>query len=299
VDTITIDGFPIRITNPEKILWPELELRKIDYIALLNDIAAYLLPHTKDRLLTTIRYPDGVGGKSFYQKNIPNYAPDWVDTAKWKTTKYILLNKRATLIWLGNQAALEFHTSFNQYQTELYPSFLVFDLDPSKGQSFEEVVEAALLINETLQSLKIKSWVKTSGATGLQLYIPIGKQYTYETAKRINQFFSEYFSQKYANRITIERMVNKRGKKLYFDYLQMWHGKTITSVYSPRATKHGTVSIPVEWSELKKGIKPEDFHLLNVKDRLQEKGDLFAPLLSMENKQDLHMILDYLSAKSP
>lgn len=293
MDMIKVGQYSVRITNPAKVLWPELGIRKIDYISLLIKIAPYFLSHTKDRLLTTIRYPDGIQGKSFYQKNIPDYAPEWIETSQWKNTRYILLNQKACLIWLGNQAALEFHTAFNRIQDENYPSSLVFDLDPSKGQTFEQVVEVALLIYETLSSLNIKSWVKTSGATGLQIYIPIGEKYDYDTARKINQFFGEYFSQKYPEKITIERLVNKRGKKLYFDYLQMWTGKTITSVYSPRATREGTVSTPVEWDELKKGVRPQDFHLFNISRRLEEKGDLFAPLLHPQSIQNLDAIVQF------
>ncbi|TCS84169.1 non-homologous end-joining DNA ligase [Tepidibacillus fermentans] len=292
---IIIDNFPLQITNPEKIFWPEMGIRKIDYIMKLMELTPYLIPHAQNRLLTTIRYPDGIDGKSFYQKNIPSYAPTWVDHHRWQDTEYILLNKRATLAWLGNQAALEFHTAFNRYNRDQYPSSLVFDLDPSKGQTFEQVVEVALLIHETLGSLGLKSWIKTSGATGMQIYIPIGEKYTYEQARKMNEFFGKYFSEKYPQLITIERMVKKRESKLYFDYLQMWQGKTITLVYSTRATKEATVSTPIEWEELEKGIRPTDFHLLNIKDRIEQKGDLFAPLLGKSSIQNLDHILQFIN----
>ncbi len=297
-DTILIDGEQVKITNPEKVLWPEVNIRKIDFIATMIKIGKYILPHAKDRLLTTIRYPDGVNGKSFYQKNIPDYAPDWVNHQQWNDINYIVLNKASTLAWLGNQAALELHTSFNVHQEPMSPTSLVFDLDPSEGQTFDQVVEVALIVYETLNSLGIEAWIKTSGATGLQIYIPTGNQYTYDQARKINQFFGMYFSEKYPNKITIERMVNKRGKKLYFDYLQMWHGKTITLVYSPRARKYASVSMPVAWDELKNGIKPEDFTLLNVEERLMKKGDLFAPLLEKKKIQSLKPILQFIKEKN-
>ncbi len=289
-----IDKNPVRITNPEKLLWPNLGIRKIDYISRLLKISDYILPHSRHRLLTTIRYPDGVAGKSFYQKNIPKYAPAWLETSQWKDTNYIVLNSKAALAWLANQAVLEFHTSFNPIENNLYPSSLVFDLDPSKGQTFDEVVEVAFIIHDTLEALQIKSWCKTSGATGLQIYIPIGKQYDYDTARRLNHFFGLYFSQKYPQLVTIERMVDKRGRKLYFDYLQMWQGKTITMVYSPRATPEASISTPIEWDELNKGMKPADFNLLNIKERLDQKGDLFSALLDKSNNQSLDHILGAL-----
>lgn len=295
MDTITLDNRELKITNPKKILWPALGIRKIDYIAKLIELAPFILPHTTNRLLTTIRYPDGVTGKSFYQKNIPQYAPQWIESVEWKNTRYIILNSKATLGWLGNQAALEFHTTFNYYQNQDYPTALVFDLDPSKGQPFEQVVEVALYIFHTLTTLGINSYVKTSGATGLQIYIPIGRRYNYDLARQINKFFGEYFSQRLPKLITIERMTGKRGNKLYFDYLQMWHGKTITSVYSPRATINATISTPLEWEELNKGIKPEDFTLLNIRERLEEKGDLFAPLLQGGFESNIDHIAKFVS----
>jgi len=289
-----IDGHKLQISNPEKTLWPEKGIRKIDFIMILIKMAHYILPHSTDRLLTTIRYPNGITGKSFYQKNIPSYAPQWIDRYPYQKIEYILLNKKSTLIWLGNQAALELHTAFNRYQENQSPSALVFDLDPSEGQPFDQVIEVALFIYETLQSLGLKSWIKTSGATGMQIYIPIGERYSYNEARKINEFFGKYFSEKYPNIITIERMVRNRGKKLYFDYLQMWQGKTITLVYSTRATKEATVSTPIEWQELKKGIHPKDFHLLNILNRIEKKGDIFAPLLDKQSIQNLDAIIHFI-----
>lgn len=291
---IDVNGYPVRITNPDKLMWPEMGIRKVDYITKLIELAPYILPHAKNRLLTVIRYPDGVGGKSFFQKNTPDYAPDWLETSEWNENHYILLNTLATLVWVGNQAALEFHTGFNRIQKENNPTDLVFDLDPFEGQPFEDVVETALLIHETLVDLNIRSWIKTSGATGLQMYIPVGSRYDYDTARKINEFFGRYFSQKYPDRITIERMKKNRGTKLYFDYLQMWSGKTITMVYSPRANVNAIISMPVTWEEMQKGIHPQNFHLMNASNRLKEKGDLFQELNASENIQYLDFILEHI-----
>ena len=298
---IKVENRDIKISNPEKMLWPELEIRKIDYITTLIKLSPYILPYSSNRLLTTIRYPDGVAGKYFYQKSIPKYAPPWIDKFYWHDTAYIVLNCLSTLVWLGNQAALELHISFNSYHEEDNPSHVVIDLDPSKDQPFEEVIEAALLINEILTSLGIKSWAKTSGATGLQIYIPTAGVYDYPTSRKINEFLSKYFSQKYPSLFTIERVVNKRGKKLYFDYLQMWYGKTITAPYSPRATPWATISTPIEWKELKKGLTPRDFTLLNIMDRLEKKGDLFKQMAFSDNTPSLDNILSHLgqSTKTP
>ena len=292
---LQVEDHTVKVSNPEKYLWPELGIRKVDYISHLIKLAPYIIPYSSNRILTTIRYPDGIDGKFFYQKSIPNYAPDWIPSIPWNKTSYILLNSLSTLVWLGNQAALELHTAFNSYHKEDYPTFLVFDLDPSEGQVFDEVVHAALLVHEALEGLAIKSWVKTSGATGLQIYIPTGEKYDYNRARKMNAFFGKYFSQKFPELFTIERVVSRRGKKLYFDYLQMWHGKSIAAPYSPRATKWATVSTPVEWAELKKkSLTPQDFTLLNIMERLNKKGDLFQEMLNMQNVQNLNPILSYL-----
>ncbi len=293
MDEILVDGVLVKITNPEKILWPSQGIRKIDYIMTLMTLGSYMLPHGHNRLLTSIRYPDGVNGKSFFQKNTPSYAPEWLTRSEWQGNHYALLNSRAALLWLGNQAVIEFHTSFDRVDQMEYPTSLVFDLDPSEGQPFEDVAEVALRIRETLLSLNIDCWVKTSGATGLQIYIPVGNRYDYDAARRMNEFFGRYFSKKYPEKITIERLVRKRGTKLYFDYLQMWRGKTITMAYSPRATPFATISMPVEWAEISKGIKPEDFTLINAKKRLEAKGDLFKNLLDPAMEQNLDEILQF------
>lgn len=297
--TIEIEGQKIKITNPEKVLWPKLKIRKIDYIKILLELSPYLIPYTSNRFLTTIRFPDGVSGKSFYQKKATKYTPQWIDLLNKEEYKTINLNKLSTLIWLGNQACLEFHTTFDLYKDNLI-SNLVFDLDPSKGQNFDDVIEAALIINDELTKLKIESFVKTSGSSGLQIYIPIEKKYTFEEGRLLNKLFGEYFAQKYSNIFTIERSIKNRKNLLYFDYLQMWKGKTIISVYSPRAVESAAVSTPITWQELKNGIKPQDFNLLNIISRLKGKGDIFKDSLNSisPNMNSILKIYNHLNIKS-
>ncbi len=291
---LDVDGRKLKITNPDKMFWPNLKIRKIDYIKIMIELGPYILPHAKDRLLMCIRYPDGIDGKYFYQKNAPAYTPRWIKKHEYNGNWYIVIDSMAAFIWLLNQATLEFHTSFNTCTKPDSPTSIVFDLDPSIGQDFNDVVEAALIINETLTSLNVKSWVKTSGATGLQIYIPTGGKYDYDTARKINEFFGRYFSTKYPDKFSIERMVKKRSGILYFDYLQMWQGKTITMVYSPRANKWGNVSMPVGWDELMRGIRPENFNLLNAGERIKKTGDLFAPIGDPKHFQNLDHILKHL-----
>lgn len=293
-DLKELEKYQLKITNPNKLLWRQPDITKLDYIKILVSLSHHILPHTKNRLLTVIRYPHGYEGESFFQKNAPDYTPEWVDVMNYHDKRYILLNNLQTLIWLGNQAAIELHLSFNDIKEMNRPLHLVFDLDPSKGQNFDDVIEVALLVKEVLDGLKIRSYVKTSGATGLQIYIPIHSRYTYEEARKINGFFAKYMVEKYSRIVTIERSVDKRQGKLYFDYLQMWKGKTIIAPYSPRATKKATLSMPLSWHEVEKGVKPEDFHLLNCIQRLKNQGDIFEPLLDEENYQNLDVILNFI-----
>jgi bifunctional non-homologous end joining protein LigD len=294
---INVQGMDVHITNPDKVLWPKYGISKVEYLQKLIILSKYLMNHCENRLITTIRFPDGVNKKSFFQKNIPDYAPEWIETTSENGTEFILLNSLPVLMWLGNQAAIEMHIPFNTVDKKSYPTSLIFDLDPSEGQIFEEVVQVALKIRETMETLGIQTFIKTSGATGLQIYIPIGQKYDYPLARKVNAFFGQYFSEKYPELITIERSVQKRNKKLYFDYLQMWEGKTIIAPYSPRATEEATVATPILWEELEKGIQPKDFNLMNIEKRLEAKGDLFAPLLDPANAQNIDSIIKYVNNK--
>jgi len=268
----------LQISNPDKLLFPDAGINKIEYAKKLYELSGYILKYTKDRNLTTIHYPDGVEGKSYYQKNMPSHAPEFVSHILIGDIDYIIMDSVETLLWMGNMAALEFHIPFNSINRPNHPDALVFDLDPSEGQSFDQVTDAAMIIYNNLKELGIESFCKTSGATGLQVVIPLGGEIDYDTARKINEFFGQYFTQKYPEIFTIERKVNERGKKLYFDYLQMWKGKTIICPYSPRATKTANISAPVLWEEVEKGVLPEHFTLNNIMTRLSEKGDLYEPV---------------------
>lgn len=281
----------LQISNPDKMLFPDAGITKLDYTGKLYELSDYILKYTRNRNLTTIHYPDGTGEKSYYQKNIPSHAPEFVNHKIIGDIDYIVMDSVETLLWLGNMAALEFHIPFNAISRPNHPDALVFDLDPSEGQSFSQVIDAALIIYNNLKELGIAGYCKTSGATGLQIAIPLGGEIDYDTARKVNEVFGKYFTQKYPDIFTIERKVNDRGKKLYFDYLQMWKGKTIICPYSPRATKTANVSAPVSWEEVGKGILPEHFTLNNIMTRLKEKGDLYEPVYTSGLDQGLkHLI---------
>ena len=289
-----IEGKEIAISNPDKLLWPQAGVSKLDYLAYLLEVAPCLLRYTRNRLLTVIRYPHGVEGKHFYQKNLPAYAPAWIPTAVWENTRYPVLNDLPTLIWMGNQAALEWHVSFHEISDEI-PTELVFDLDPSTPD-FADAIDAALKLKEVLDELQLPSWIKTSGASGLQVYVPIERKYRFAETRRVAEFIARYLVDKYPRSLTIERLVKNRGKKLYIDYLQHWRGKTLAAPYSTRAKPDATVSAPLRWEEVP-AIHPTQFTVHTMPERLQQTGDLFAPLLSPLNRVSLDPILSFLASR--
>ncbi len=274
---VRVENAEIKISNPDKLLFPKAGITKWDFMLFCTRLAPFILPYCKKRLLTTIRFPDGVGQSSFYQKNAPSHRPEWVQTAREGEIEYILLNNTPTLVWLANLACLEFHVSFHTVNQSDYPTELVFDLDPSVDD-FSRVVEVALLTRKVLQQMDLDGVIKTSGASGLQIYVPIEPHYRYEETRKVNQFIARYLAEQHPNLITLERMVKNRGDKVYFDYLQHWRNKTLIAPYSPRATPEATVSTPLTWEEVNDSLSPKQWTLKTVFDRLEKRGDLFEPV---------------------
>lgn len=291
---LQVDGERIKLSNPNKYLWLNEGITKMDYIQSLAYLSSFILLYSNNRLLSTIRYPDGFDKEFFYQKNAPNYTPEYVCKSLFKGVDYINLANTKTLIWLGTLASLEFHISFNTIDKPNNPTDIVFDLDPSKKQDFDDVTEVAILIYDILKELGITSFVKTSGGTGLQIYMPTKSYFTYDEARNISGFFAKYLTQRYPDKITIERLVSNRGNKLYFDYLQMWYGKTIIAPYSPRATSSANVTTPLTWNEVKKGIHPSDYNLHTIRERLESHGDIFSDMRTIDNNKVLSHILTNL-----
>ncbi|GIM48056.1 DNA polymerase domain-containing protein [Collibacillus ludicampi] len=274
---------PVRVTNLDKVLWPEAGITKAEYIQYIIQMASYLIPHLKNRPLTVIRFPDGIHAHSFYQKNAPKETPKWVNTYPvWseeskRTIHYMLANDTSTLIWLANHACIELHPWFSQIQAPNSPTNIAFDLDPSVP-GFEKVREVALRLKEVLDDLGLPSYPKTSGASGIQIFIPLALGFSYEDTRMITSFIGRFMAEKYPKIITVERMVKDRGDKVYIDYLQHAPNKTLIAPYSARAVAKACVSAPLTWEELQKGVVPEDFTIVNMVSRVNTLGDLFAPL---------------------
>ncbi|MCQ6562698.1 non-homologous end-joining DNA ligase [Paenibacillus mendelii] len=290
--TIVVEGQELVISNPDKLLWPEMGITKAIFLQKLTALSPWLLKHCQDRYLTTIRFPDGVHGKSFYQKNCPQPAPDFIRISEHESIRYVKPDSLPTLLWLGNLASLEFHASFDRISDPAHPSEWVLDLDPSLEEE-PRIMEAASLVGELLQSLGIQSVPKTSGATGVQVIIPLIPDLTFDELRRIGEFVGKYLSDKHPSLFTIERLKKNRGDLIYIDYLQHYQGKTIVAPYSPRARVGATVSTPLFWEEVRRNAAITDYNLLNITDRLLREGDLLDRVAA----QSLRSILSFIGAK--
>ncbi|MHA6482200.1 non-homologous end-joining DNA ligase [Paenibacillus sp. strain BS8-2] len=261
-----------KISHPRKALWSAADLDKESYAAYLTEIAPRMLPFLQDRALTVIRYPHGVPGESFYQKNCPAYAPEFVRAELVEGIRHIVCDDLSTLVWLGNQSAIELHVPF-QTVNEPNPLEIVFDLDPPSPNEFGLAVRAALEIHLVLESFGIVGYPKLSGGKGLQIHIPLGSrlQLTYNDTRVFLSFVAEYLVQKHPALFTIERLKKKRGGRLYVDYIQHAQGKTIICPYSARGTTEGTVAAPLEWNEVNERLSPEQFTIPKVLKGLFER----------------------------
>lgn len=287
---VTIEGKLISISDPGMMLWSGIT--KLDYINYLLTVSPFMLPYTRDRMLMIWRYPKGIGGTRIEERSIHGTAPDWVSRVMYKDKERILLNDASTLVWAANLGAIEFHVPFDKHDHKNYPTELVFDLDPPDNSSFTLVLEAALKVKEVLDSLSLASVPKTSGATGLQIFVPIKPNYKFEETRKINKFIADYMLQQMPDLITLDRVVERRGRKLYFDYLQLWRGRTMAAPYSVRAQPRATVSTPVKWAEVHDGFVPTDFPIKSIPARIAKVGDLFHPISHEQSR--LNQTLDHI-----
>jgi len=287
----------IGVTHPEKPLWEKPAVKKIDFIRYLQEISPYLLPFLHNRLLTVIRYPHGMFGEAFYQKNCPDYAPDFVQTALHEGINYIVCNNLKTLLWLGNQLAFEFHIPFQTLSSH-GPSEIVLDLDPPSKKEFKLAIKAAQMIKEVLDQLDLIGFVKTSGNKGLQIYIPLPENiFSYDDTRLFTEFIAEYLISKAPDSFTIERLKKNRQNKLYIDYIQHAEGKTIVAPYSARGNDTAALATPLFWDEVTDELRMENFTILNMIKRINEKGDPFQSYFETKQKQNFSPILEFLKQK--
>ena len=283
------------ITHPDKPIWKNPSINKKQYMEYLYNIYPYISPFLHDRLLTVIRYPHGMFGERFFQKNCPNYAPSFIETVESEGINYILCNNLETFLWLGNQLALEFHIPFQTIKDKECPSEIVFDLDPPSKDAFSLAIKAAQMIKEALDNLKLISFVKTSGNKGLQIYIPLPKlRYTFDDTRLFTSFISKYLISKAPDSFTTERMKNKRHNRLYVDYVQHAKGKTIISPFSPRGNPKATVAAPLFWEEVHTDLTMDMFQIPTMLQRLKDQGNPFESFSKVKEEQNFEPILQFL-----
>lgn len=285
---VIIEDRKVHLTNLGKVFWPEGHT-KADLIKYYVDMAPVLLPYLKDRLFVMSRYPDGIFGETFYQKDCPDYAPEWVETVPLKSpdtdkvVNYIVCNDVATLTWLANQACVELHIWLAKKDRLNYPDIAVFDLDPFPPATFKDVTGVAMLVKEALAQFGLKGFPKTSGATGMHIFVPVEPVLTYTEVRDAVEFICRRIHAVYPEKTTLERSVSKRDGKVYLDYLQNTRGKTMVFPYSLRPEPGAPVSTPVTWEEVAgQKIRPADFNIKTVFQRLAEVGDLYGESLALK-----------------
>jgi bifunctional non-homologous end joining protein LigD len=283
----------VEITHPDKPLWESPPITKLDYIRYLRRISVVMLPFLRNRPLTCIRFPHGLFGESFYQKNVPDYAPDFVETHVQDEIEYIICNELESLMWLGNQLALEFHIPF-QKADQLDVNEIVFDLDPPGRQQFSLAVKAALIMKELFEGMHLQSFVKTSGNKGLQVYIPLPSGYSWKDTGLFTEFIAHYLVSNYPDDFTIERMKKNRKGRLYVDYIQHGEGKTIIAPYSLRGNDKALVAAPLWWHEVNEELTPEQFTMEAVLSRFTRLGCPFSQFDWVKDDQPFQEVISFL-----
>ncbi len=305
---VKIDGRTLKLTNLEKVLYPEVGFTKAQVIDYYTRIAPVLLVHTRDHPLTLKRYPNGVDGEFFYEKNCPKHRPDWVQTATvWsggnnRDMYYCLAQDLPTLVWLANLATLEMHTSLSLCSKLPEPRTLVFDLDPGPPATIVECCRIGLMLRDVFAEHGLESYAKTSGSKGLQLYVPLNTKVDYNQTKVVSRGLAQHFDETHPDLAVHKQLKELRAGKVLIDWSQNDEYKTTVNVYSLRARTRPTVSTPVSWDEVEKCLKGKDPSLLvfdsdQVLKRIEKLGDLFAPVAKKKQKLP-KSLLDFTGGKA-
>jgi bifunctional non-homologous end joining protein LigD len=298
VRTLNVDGRRVQVSNLSKVLYPGKKFTKAAVIDFYVRISKYLLPHLRDRPVTLLRFPDGVFGESFYEKDAPAFTPAWVKTVlvprretPGSDLRYIVINDQATLIWVANLASLELHPFIHRARHLDRPTSMVFDCDPGEGADILDCTRVALMLRDLLHELGLESYVKVSGSKGLQVYVPLNSKVTYAQTQPLAQGVAQLLAQREPKLIVWQMPKRLRTKKVLIDWSQNTDYKTTVSVYSLRAKTHRPyVSLPVNWDELSDALHSKDADALfftpeEALERVEKLGDLFKPVLT--NKQTL------------
>jgi len=292
---LIVEDRTLMVSNLEKVLYPKDGFTKGDLIHYYIQIAGVLLPHLKDRPLTMKRYPDGVEGEFFYEKNCPAHRPKWVQTAKvWsegnqREMHYCLAQDLPTLVWAANLADIELHTSLSRKKDVARPTMMVFDLDPGPPADIVQCCQVGLWLREILEGMKLQSWAKTSGSKGLQVYVPLNTAVTYDQTKELSHALAEHLERAHPELVVSKMAKALRKGKIFVDWSQNDEHKTTICVYSVRAKEKPTVSTPVTWDEVAETLKSKKaqklvFRCDQTLARVKKMGDLFEQVETLKQK---------------
>ncbi|HZU32621.1 MAG TPA: non-homologous end-joining DNA ligase [Candidatus Angelobacter sp.] len=294
-NVVEVEGRQIKLKNLDKVLYPKAGFTKGQLIDYYIKVAPVLLPHLADRPLTLKRYPEGVDGMFFYEKNCPKYRPDWLKTAKvWSEGNnrfmyYCVVDGIASMVWLANLADLELHTSLSRAPEMQRPTVIAFDLDPGPPANIVQCCKVGIWVRDIFAQFGLQSFPKTSGSKGLQVYIPLNTAVTYDETKPFAKAIAQLLEEQYPDQVVSDMKKALRNNKVLVDWSQNDQHKTTVCVYSPRAKERPTVSTPVTWKEVEECMKKGDPDLLvfttdQLLQRVEKMGDLFEPVLNLKQK---------------
>jgi bifunctional non-homologous end joining protein LigD len=279
----------LSLSNLDKVLWPETGFTKGQLIDYYSRIAAVMVPHLARRPITLRRWPNGVNGTSFFEKNCPSHKPPWVESVLMGDVRYCLIDEPASLVWIANLASIEIHPSLAQAQDLEVPTAVVFDLDPGAPADVVTCAEVAFILRDALDRLGLQAWPKTSGSKGIQVYVPLNSGAGYDRVKPFAQAIAQLLERDHPDLIVSVMEKSKRKKKVFIDWSQNTASKTTVAVYSVRALDWPSVSTPVTWDELDNALSAKDASLLRfgpeqVLERVEKLGDIHAPVLELHQE---------------
>ncbi|MGZ3848798.1 MAG: DNA ligase D [Flavisolibacter sp.] len=300
---VRLNGQELRLTHLNKLYWKKEKFSKGDMINYYLEIAPYILPYMIDRPQSLNRHPNGIEGPHFFQKDMTGKLPSGMVThadfseSTQTTVEYLVCSNEATLIYMANLGCIEMHPWHSRSASWESPDWCLIDLDPDQSNSFDQVIETALVVKKVLDAIGADCYVKTSGSTGIHIYIPLGARYSYDQSKQLAQLVVTLVHQELPGLTSVERSPAKRKGKIYLDFLQNRQTQTAAAPYSLRPKPGIPVSTPLDWSEVKKGLAITDFNARNIFQRLQRVGDLFKPVLG--KGIDLEKVLSNLASQMP
>lgn len=294
---VELEGRTVKLTNLGKLFWPKLGITKRDLLQYYADVAPFLLPHLTDRAMVMKRYPNGAAGEFFFMKRCPSPRPEWIELCHIRHSSgnvidFPMIQDLASLLWVVNLGCIDLNQWYARCDDVDRPDYLHFDLDPVPGASFGKVVETALLLRQGLAALKMPAYAKTTGSKGIHVYVPIERGPTQKQVWGFAKQFSHALAAQAPQLITAIYKVAKRPKgRVLVDYNQNAWGRTLASIYSVRPRTKATVSTPVEWSELERGVTIDDFRMDNVPARVRKLGDMWKPMLAKRGRFKLEAYL--------